>query len=1353
MSRSSRTSLLLVAGLAIALCQPSAASASSSTTGSGAGASATDRSEPRTAELLVSGAEGFVDVLADQPAGGTVTGTSAAAHGTATCDARGRCEYRPNGSFLGQDIFLASVTTAGESHTVTVRVRGQVLRPVPVLTTTTPRTQALRSSVTAAPGGGISGNVTVPSGSAGDVCVYASPMNGGTGGGTRVVGGPSPTSGTYAITGLGAGSYRVQFSGSCGGANYVLQYWQNTTDYNAATAVTVTDNVTTTGINATLVAGGTISGSVTVPSGSASDVCVSASSSSGGSGGGASVVNSAVTTVGSYQVSGLAPGSYRVSFYSCSSNVLVTQYWQHTTSYPSATLVAVTAGATVTGIDATMSAGGSISGTVTVPSGSAANVCVYAQGAGGSVRVSAGATPTSGTYLLQGIAAGSYRVQFYACTTGVNLMTQYWQNTTDYDAATLVSVVDGTTTSGINATMAVGGSISGTVTVPSGSASDVCASASSDTTSGGYSGVTSSSPVTTGTYSISGLPSGSFRVSFGPCNAATNLVRQYWHNTTSYSAATLVPVGAGGIVTGIDATMQAGASISGAVTVPTGSASDVCVNAQSADGSGNTQVVNGSVATSGSYTVTGLAPGTYVIAFHPCSYQTNLVPQYWQHTTRYEAATPVTVASGASVSGISAAMEAGGTVTGTVTVAAGTASDVCVTTFGPLGFAWSNVTASARPTVGTYALTGLPTGSTNVSFFPCTYDINIVPQYWRGSSSSVLTSAVAVVGGQTTSGIDASMIRGGTISGTVTVPSGSAGDVCVSAEDSDWHVSYGSVTAGNTATSGSYSLTGLPTSSYAVRFEPCYGSGGNLVTKWWPAATDYPSATLVHVQAGSGVSNVNMDMVGGGSISGTVTVPSGTVTDVCMAAQGGPADAVTSYSSTAANPTSSYILTGLPDGSYSVEFYSCSATPLASQFWHNAPDRASASFVAVTAGATATGIDATMASAASGASSSPGVITGTVTVPSGSAGDVCVAASATGGGGFSNVVAGSPVTTGTYAITGLPAGSYVVTFSPCLRGVDLTTRYSGNTDVAAQAVSVTVTAGGTASGVDAVLAHRAATAMQLVSSATTTQVGQSVTFTAAASSGGGPAVGDVTFLDNGLVVGVAQLVSGTATFTTSALTPGAHVMKADYLGDSTHNNAVSAAVAQQTNFTDVPTGAPFYSDIYWLTDQKIATGFADGSFRPGNSVVRQAFAAYLYRYAHGGADAGTCATGTSPFSDVADANVFCGDIKWLASTGLTTGFPDGTFHPTATLARQAIAAFFYRFNHGGADAGPCAPGTSAFNDVPASNAFCGDIKWLASTTPQAITTGFADGGFHPTAPAARQAMAAYFHRYDTDFHA
>ena len=58
--------------------------------------------------------------------------------------------------------------------------------------------------------------------------------------------------------------------------------------------------------------------------------------------------------------------------------------------------------------------------------------------------------------------------------------------------------------------------------------------------------------------------------------------------------------------------------------------------------------------------------------------------------------------------------------------------------------------------------------------------------------------------------------------------------------------------------------------------------------------------------------------------------------------------------------------------------------------------------------------------------------------------------------------------------------------------------------------------------------------------------------------------------------------------------------------------AYSAPVASP--FSDVSTGSQFYREISWLADQRITTGWADGSFRPVQPIERGAMAAFLHRY-------------------------------------------------------------------------------------------------------------------------------------------
>ena len=52
------------------------------------------------------------------------------------------------------------------------------------------------------------------------------------------------------------------------------------------------------------------------------------------------------------------------------------------------------------------------------------------------------------------------------------------------------------------------------------------------------------------------------------------------------------------------------------------------------------------------------------------------------------------------------------------------------------------------------------------------------------------------------------------------------------------------------------------------------------------------------------------------------------------------------------------------------------------------------------------------------------------------------------------------------------------------------------------------------------------------------------------------------------------------------------------------------------------------------------------------------------------------------FSDVGDGHRHAASIAWLAESGITAGYEDGTFRPGAALTRQAMAAFLHRQSEG-----------------------------------------------------------------------
>jgi outer membrane protein OmpA-like peptidoglycan-associated protein len=345
--------------------------------------------------------------------------------------------------------------------------------------------------------------------------------------------------GTYSISGLAPGSYGVFFTPGCGGGDFATQWYNTTASGSQAapgTLVAVTASSPATGINATMSAGTSISGTVTAAVGGAgvAGICVTAIPV--GATGGAGTPGTSGSN-GTYTVGGLLPGSYDVEFSagSCGGSY-VTQWYNDTSTGASsasgATAVAVSVATPETGIDAAMSASTSISGTVTAAVGGAdiGNMCVWAYPIGGGV-VEKATTALDGVYMLSGIAAGSYTVEFYTYPCGGRSYVTQWYNDTSTGAsavsgASFVSASVVSPAADINAELALAASIAGTVTSAVGGSDVTGVCVSVDSTDGGIGGSTTTS--TGGTYTVYGLAPDSYDVVADPTCGGTV--------TTSYAS-------------------------------------------------------------------------------------------------------------------------------------------------------------------------------------------------------------------------------------------------------------------------------------------------------------------------------------------------------------------------------------------------------------------------------------------------------------------------------------------------------------------------------------------------------------------------------------------------------------------------------------------------------------------------------------------------------------------------------------------------------------------------------------------------------------------------------------------------
>ncbi len=691
--------------------------------------------------------------------------------------------------------------------------------------------QTTTENATLPAGATITGTITDGSGNPlAGVCVVANPSAPG----ARAVNATTDATGSYTITGLAAGTYGLTVT-ACSAGNYLSR---------AISGVQVTAGQTTTE-NVTLQLGATISGAVSDGSGNPlAGVCVSATPSGGGT-----HVDGTTNLTGAYSLTKLAPGSYTLTFTACSAG----NYVPETISG-----VQATAGQTTTE-NASLAPGATITGKVTDGSDKPlSGVCVSADPSAPGGQNSNATTDANGNYTITDLAAGTYTLSFTACSAG------------NYAPATITGVqATASQTTTENVTLAAGGTITGKVTDGSGNPlAGACVSADAG---GGQGGSTNTDA--SGAYTITKLTPGTYTVAFGGC-AAGNYVR---------STVAGVQVTAGQTTTENAALAPAG-TISGKVTDTSGNPlAGACVSANpSASGA-----LGGGAETAadGSYSIVGLAAGSYTLVFSACS-----AGDYQSHTV-----TGVQVTVGQTITE-NASLAPGGAISGTVTDSSGhPLSGACVSANPPgPGAQGGGATTDAS---GDYTIAGLAPGTYTVDFTSCA----------AGNYGFDVVTGVQVTAGQTTTE-NASLAPGATISGQVTNSAGTPlAGACVSASSAG---PDSQSFEADTDSNGMYAITGLAAGTYTVEVDGC--SAGNF-------AAD--TITGVQVTAGQ-TTTENATLVPPGAVTGKVTDSSGNpLVGACVTVMDSAGRTGTIHT----DASGAYSLTSVPPGTYTFTFSGCSA--------------------------------------------------------------------------------------------------------------------------------------------------------------------------------------------------------------------------------------------------------------------------------------------------------------------------------------------------------------------------------------------------------------------------------------------
>jgi hypothetical protein len=350
------------------------------------------------------------------------------------------------------------------------------------------------------------------------------------------------------------------------------------------------------------------------------------------------------------------------------------------------------ASATVT---ATTVAPGRISGTVTDAGGSHHGLADVQVRVSSSFGTDSTTTAVDGTYLVAGLAtADDYTVCFYASgATGgssdvFGYVDQCYNDVPTYGTPTPVTVTSSTTTPAVNAAMAGGGAISGTVTELAGSQhglADVDVTVTSPSTGAGAGATTAAD----GSYMVKGLPAGTdYEVCFndytskatGGSADALGYVDQCYDNQPVSGSLTPVAVTLGASTPGVGAALEAYGGISGTV-IDAGGAHHGLGNVQVRVSSESTGTEERAMTDAdGSYVVSRLpAASDYEVCFN--DYQSlatggsadalGYVDQCYDNQPVSGSLTSVAVTLGTSTPGIGASLLAYGGISGTVTEAGG----------------------------------------------------------------------------------------------------------------------------------------------------------------------------------------------------------------------------------------------------------------------------------------------------------------------------------------------------------------------------------------------------------------------------------------------------------------------------------------------------------------------------------------------------------------------------------------------------------------------------------------------------------------------------------------------------------
>ncbi|HEY2313493.1 MAG TPA: carboxypeptidase-like regulatory domain-containing protein, partial [Streptosporangiaceae bacterium] len=550
------------------------------------------------------------------------------------------------------------------------------------------------------------------------------------------------------------------------------------------------------------------------------------------------------------------------------------------------------------GVTATATAGagatratGTITGTVLgADSRPFAGACVTAIDS--SVSVTATAAP-SGAFVLAGLAAGSYALEYRDCAAAgryipawsggvawgsaaahvqvaanqarhvpLMILKPWHAETVQSGAARFQQALAASNRSLTATAAATTGRITGLVTGNGKPLRGICVIAFPVNSGQGYGATTAKN----GTYAVRYMRPGRYLVLFGGfgCPSSGNWLAQAYPDDNNPffgpgpGGPTPVTVTSGQATRGIDAHLRRGGQISGTVTGPRGGKlGGVCVNVTGNVPGGQ---IGFSAVTSakGTYQLHALYPGKYSVQFAiGCGIVGNYAPATHQ---------PVKIGYGSIVSGVNEVLAPGASVTGRVTLGSSAGmplAGICVYASNADGSISVQTTTGPH---GYYRVIGLGGGD---------YQLQIGPGCVDNANYTTVNLSARTIAGKQTSGVNAVLQPGATLAGTVTDRKGRpVPGICIQVDQSAGpNGAFGSF--GNaTAADGSYVVNQLSAGTYEIGFFTGCGNSANYAPYWYDNQSDPSQATPIVLATGAS-QTANAKLRPGAAIAGTVTDASG----------------------------------------------------------------------------------------------------------------------------------------------------------------------------------------------------------------------------------------------------------------------------------------------------------------------------------------------------------------------------------------------------------------------------------------------------------------------------------------------